>query len=203
MNIILNNKKIIILVVIIIIITSIIIYKQEFSKYDNLINEDIFAKQNNTVNSFTENETSTFEKTKIKVHIIGEINSPGLYELDEGSRINDLILLAGGQTSNADLNKINIAYELSDGEQIYIPSIFDENNEYNDSKVTSNSGKININKATIEDLQTISGIGPSLAQKIISYRTSIGKFNSLEELKNVSGIGDKKYEAIKEYIVLK
>lgn len=195
MNKFLNNKKIFLLFIIILIIAIIIISKHEIFKNENLIKEDIFVEE--------DNKNSSIEKQNIKVHIIGEINKSGLYELDEGSRVYDLILLAGGETENANLNKINLAYELSDGEQVYIPSIFDENNEYSDNKISSSSGKININKATLEDLQTISGVGPSLAQKIISYRTSNGKFSSLEELKNVSGIGDKKFESIKEYLTLK
>ena len=199
---ILKNKEIIILLVIILIIISTIIYKIENFKYNNLINENIFETQNTSNNSLMQNNVSS-NISKIKVHIIGEINLPGLYELDEGARINDLILLAGGSTENADLNKVNLAYELSDGEQIYIPSIFDENNEYNYNEVSSNSGKININKATVQDLQTISGLGPSLAQKIIEYRNTNGKFNSIEELKNISGIGEKKFELIKDFVSIK
>lgn len=192
----LTNKKFIIIAIITLIIGT-VFYKAENTNYDNFIEENIFEKQNYN------NEEKTVQESKIKVHIIGEINSPGLYELGEGSRINDLILIAGGQTENANLNKVNLAYELSDGEQIYIPSIFDEETEYNNKESSSSSGKININKASLEDFQTISGIGPSLAQKIITYRNSIGKFSSIEELKNVSGIGDKKYESIKDFVSLK
>lgn len=174
-------------------------YNKEISKYN--YSTDNFLIEENTAIS----KDQIYLK-KIKVHIIGEINSPGLYELDEGSRINDLILLAGGKTQNANLNKINLAYELTDGEQIYIPSIFDENNEYNNiesNTIKNSTGKININKATLEELQKIPGVGPSLAQKIITYRTSIRNFNSIEELKNVSGIGNKKFESIKDFITLK
>lgn len=192
----LTNKKFII-IAIITLITGTVFYKIENTNYDNFIEENIFEEQNYN------NEEKIVKESKIKVHIIGEINSPGLYELDEDSRINDLILIAGGQTENANLNKVNLAYELSDGEQIYIPSIFDEETEYNNKESSSSSGKININKASLEDFQTISGIGPSLAQKIITYRNSIGKFSSIEELKNVSGIGDKKYESIKDFVSLK
>lgn len=195
----LTNKKIIFILVILILIIGIILYKTTNSTYDNLLEENIFVEQSE-ITSF-----QTTNQPKIKVHIIGEINVPGLYELEEGSRINDLIILAGGKTENADLNKVNLAYELTDGEQIYIPSIFDEDDEYNynESISTTSSGKINLNKATEQDLQTISGIGPGLAQKIISYRNSIGKFSSIEELKNVSGIGDKKFESIKDFVSLK
>ena len=109
---------------------------------------------------------------------------------------------------------MNLAYQLSDGDKIYIPSISDEVSTYiyNDAgenvlieekTSATHTKKININKASVEELENISGIGPSLASKIISYRDSNGKFNSIEELKNVSGIGDKKFESIKEYITVK
>lgn len=193
-------------------------YKNGNSEYDNLINDDVLISPINTAVSsnhvgFSE-EYDNLPKsiTKIKVHIIGEINAPGLYELEENSRINDLIILAGGQTEKADLNKVNLAYELSDGEKIYIPSISDNVSTYiyNDagenvseqSTTFPTTGKININKAKLEDLETISGVGPSLAQKILNYRDSNGKFKSIEDLKNVSGIGEKKYESIKEYITI-
>ena len=206
-----KNKIIIFILTVLMLFTGIIIYKNTHSKYESLLNNDVFIDEN-IINNTVEKK-SLQKITKIKVHIIGEIHSPGLYELDEGSRINDLILLAGGHSENADLNKVNLAYELSDGEQVYIPSIFDENTTYiyneagenvqQNNNSTSKFQKININKATSDDLQQISGIGPSLAEKIIDYRNSIGKFSSIEELKNVSGIGDKKFESIKEYITLK
>ena len=208
-----TKKKIILFTLIsIILFTGLIIYKNAHSKYETLLDNNVFTNQN-IIDNNTIEKTSFQEKTKIKVHITGEITSPGLYELDQGSRINDLILLSGGQSENADLNKVNLAYELSDGEKIYIPSIFDEDTAYiyNDAGENvseknqdfSNNTKIDINKATAEDLQKISGIGPSLAEKITNYRNSNGKFSSIEELKNISGIGNKKFESIKEYITVK
>ena len=208
-----TKKKIILFTLIsLILFTGLIIYKNAHSKYETLLDNNVFTNQN-IIDNNTIEKTSFQEKIKIKVHITGEITSPGLYELDQGSRINDLILLSGGQSENADLNKVNLAYELSDGEKIYIPSIFDEDTAYiyNDAGENvseknqdfSNNTKIDINKATAEDLQKISGIGPSLAEKITNYRNSNGKFSSIEELKNISGIGDKKFESIKEYITVK
>lgn len=210
-----NKNKIILIIIIVFLIITIIYktYKSQIS-YNNLLDENIFTVTNNeTSNSAISNTLLNNNNLKIKVHIIGEIHYPGLYELDEGSRINDLILIAGGNTKNADLNKINLAYQLSDGEKIYIPSIFDEITEYiysdageNVSEKSTNSSEssaINLNIATVTDLENISGIGPSLAQKIVDYRNSNGKFNSIDELKNVSGIGEKKFEQIKKYISVK
>lgn len=206
-----TKKKIIFIITIAVFcIISFFGYKIQNSEY-NVSEEDIFVKNTTDTTNLTIVETSI---SKIKVHVIGEIVSPGLYELDEGDRINDLISLAGGKTQNADLSKVNLAYQLSDGDKIYIPSISDEISTYiyNDAGENvliegktsdTHTKKININKASVEELENISGIGPSLASKIISYRDSNGKFNSIEELKNVSGIGNKKFESIKEYITVK
>lgn len=110
--------------------------------------------------------------------------------------------MAGGATANADFEKINLAYELSDGEKIYIYSIFDEEIEYTMSSDIKNT-KVNINKATASELETINGVGPALAEKIIAYRTANGRFATVEDLKNVSGIGEKKFETIRDAVVVK
>lgn len=149
--------------------------------------------------------------SKIKVHITGEVLKQGLIELDEGSRIADAINEAGNITEFADLSKVNLAYELSDGQKVYIPSIKDETEEYISESAGESvlededvkDGKININTADIDLLQTINGVGESLASKIIDYRKQNGKFKSIEDLKNVSGIGDKKFEDIKDKVILK
>lgn len=160
--------------------------------------DDIYIEENSIVE-----ETKT-EIDTIKVHIAGEVLNEGIYEIEAGSRIDDVIKIAGNIKENADLTNINLAYELSDGEKIYIPSIFDEESEYNlSSDNKKSSSKININKANVEELQKINGIGESLANRIVNYRKENGKFSTIEELKNVSGIGDKKYESIREYIVIK
>ena len=151
------------------------------------------------------------EPQKIKIHITGEVNNEGIVELEEGSRIDDAIKAAGDITVLADLSKVNLAYELSDGQKVYIPSVNEEIEEYATSDAgenvleekSSSNGKININIANSEELQTISGIGESLANKIIDYRNSNGKFKNVEDLKNVSGIGDKKFEDIKSKIIVK
>ncbi len=207
-----NKNKIIITFIVILIIINVFIYYKKQSE-SNLIDENIFLAEDNKNNTNTIKSFNNKSISKIKVHIIGEIKSPGLYELDEGSRINDLIILAGGQTENSDLSKVNLAYELSDGEKINIPSIFDDISTYiyndagenvlEESNNNFNNEKININTASTTDLEKISGIGPSLAQKIISYRNSNGKFESIDDLKNVSGIGQKKFESIKDSLYIK
>lgn len=153
----------------------------------------------------------------ITVHVIGEVVSPGVVSLKEGSRIIDAINSCGGKTENADITKINLAYILEDGIQIYVPRLDDDidNVEYiregagenviSDNVVQDDKKiiKININTANLDKLQTLPGIGEAMAKRIIEYREENGKFQSIEDIKNVSGIGDSKFEKIKEYIVIK
>lgn len=153
----------------------------------------------------------------ITVHVIGEVVSPGVVSLKEGSRIIDAINSCGGKTENADITKINLAYILEDGIQIYVPRLDDDidNVEYiregaGENVISENvvqddkkSIKVNINTANLDKLQTLPGIGEAMAKRIIEYRTENGKFQSIEDIKNVSGIGDSKFEKIKEYIVIK
>lgn len=192
------NKRSIIIFLIIGIILVIAYIKnnlkdtEEFElSYENIIN--------NSENSVTKENT---EDNSIKIHITGEINNPGLIELTSGDRILDAINKAGGTTSMADTSKVNLAYVLSDGEKIYIPSINDEEDiPYIEN--SSNNSKVNINTATSEQLQSLNGVGESIAESIIKYREENGKFASIEDIKNVSGIGDSKYEKIKEDICVK
>ena len=176
----------------------------------------------------TENvDKEIIEEDKICIYITGEVNNSGVYYLENGSRIIDAINLAGGTTNNANLSKINLAYVLEDGMKINIPSNNDLKNNPNFEYITKASGDgandvvknidnesdslkssdkidvVNINTASQTELETLPGIGPSLALKIIKYREENGDFKSVEDIKNVSGIGDSRFENIKEYIVVK
>ena len=159
-----------------------------------------------------DNKTTEQEAVKdnniIKVHIDGGVQTPGIIELEKGSRIADAIDKVGGITSNASIKNVNLAYVLQDGEKIHIPSVEEENSNLEQIQVissantSSENGKININKATLAELQKISGIGESTAKKIIEYRNINGKFKKIEELKQITGIGDKKYDIIKEEVTV-
>lgn len=202
----LNKKQKIILTVVAIIIIFIIgIF---------LINKDKNAEneyQQYIVNENEEANEKDLEKEKIIIHVIGEVQNTGIVELEEGARISDIIEAAGGSTENADLSKVNLAYEVEDGQKVYIPSILDKEVE---QYVTAESGDgvigeetnnklVNINTATQTELETLSGIGPSTALKIIKYREENGKFKNIEDIQNVPGIGDSKFENIKESICVK
>lgn len=143
------------------------------------------------------------EPEEIMVHISGQVYKPGLVKLEPGARVIDAVNAAGGLKKNADLDKINLAKKLVDEEKIYIPEI-GENIEgdlldYSTSADVGN--KININTCTKEELLSLPGIGEVLAEKIIEYREKT-PFKKLEDLMNVSGIGEKKFESIKDMIVV-
>lgn len=182
-----------------------IVTNQSQNNYEEILTNDVVVQS-------TVSEQIVEEKTKIKVYVTGEVNTPGVIELEEGARIQDAIEGVGGITSNANLKDINLAYEVSDGEKIYIPNLSEEVEENYEQSYVSNSdsksgassnGKININKATASELTNVPGIGASTAQKIVSYRDENGNFKSVEDIKNVSGIGGSKYESMKDYIVVK
>lgn len=139
------------------------------------------------------------KKEQIIVHIAGEIKTPGIVKLKEGERIEDAIEKAGGLTENADISRVNLAYVLEDGVKIIIPKKNGESEESNiinddagegiileESFKEGNKVLININKATQTDLEKLTGVGASLASKIIEYRDKNGKFQAIEDIKNVS-----------------
>jgi competence protein ComEA len=136
------------------------------------------------------------------VDLKGAVLHPGVYKMNEGSRWLDVIQEAGGLTKDADEKKVNLSRKIVDEEVIYIPQIGEEMDvAYTESGIVSEgSNKISLNKASKEELLTISGIGPSKAEAIISYRNKHGKFTSVEDLTNVTGIGSKTLERIKDKI---
>lgn len=152
------------------------------------------------------------EKKKIKVHIAGEVNKPGIVEIDEGSRIIDIVSIAGGFTGEADVDRVNLAYEVEDEQKIIIPNkndknknteIIDDNEDFIASDTNSKKRKLNINKATQSELESLTGVGPSMAAKILEYRKKNGPFKTIDSLKNVPGIGKSKYDGLKEEICVK
>ncbi|NLI56294.1 ComEA family DNA-binding protein [bacterium] len=154
--------------------------------------------------------------TKIYVDIAGEIKSPGVYEMENGDRVFQLIEKAGGATENADISSINLSKKLTDGEKIIIfakrnlidsetttsSSITQSDTSSSINSSTNKSNLININTASQKELEELPGIGPALAQKIIDYREKNGYFSTIEDIKKVSGIGDKRFEAIKDSITV-
>ena len=170
----------------------------ELNKNDN---ESIFVEENESMEVITKKEEK--ESIKIVVDIKGEIKNPNIYWLEEGCIIEDLINIAGGITEEGDLSKINRAQKLNDHEVVIIPNINDKESEIENIISSSNDkNKVNINTASINELDTLSGIGPSKAEAIIKYREENGTFKSIEEIKNVTGIGEALFEKFKENITI-
>lgn len=146
------------------------------------------------------------EKTQIYVYITGQVNNPGVYQLDEGSRLFQAIELAGGMTKKAYKEGVNLASELKDGQSIKILSKSQykksiSQDSYNETLETE-STLININKATKEELMNLPGIGDTKAVAIVTYREENGEFKSIEDINNVSGIGDSTFANIKDLITI-
>lgn len=157
------------------------------------IEEIPFEKAEESTVSVKESES------KIVVHIAGAVNRPGVYVLPSGSRVYEAIQKAGGETGEADIDSLNLARIVKDGEKIYLPK---------KGETVKNSGeetgrKLNLNSASLEELEELPGIGEELAKRIVDYREKNGPFTSIEEVMNVTGIGRKKFESIKDKVCVK
>jgi competence protein ComEA len=129
------------------------------------------------------------------VHVVGQVNSPGLYELPAGSRIVDAVAAAGGFTATADQTQLNLAQVIEDGQQIVV--LAEGAVPAASAAPAGAGGTVDINTADATGLETLDGIGPSLAARILAYRTAHGGFRTINDLQNVTGIGPKKFAAIK------
>lgn len=156
---------------------------------------------------------SKSESDKIFVDIKGAVRKEGVYELTSGSRVTDVVKLAGGFTDDADKKSVNLAEKVADEAVIYVARVGEEvtpastpsqakNTAASGAQQDADSAQINLNTATLEELQTISGIGAKRAQDIIDYRDNNGGFSSVDDLKNVSGIGEKTLEKLKAEVTV-
>ena len=210
-----NHRMIISIIVIIVILALLYIFyfRNKIEKEDIIINEDI-------------KEEVVIESIPIYIDIKGSINNPGVYKIDSDSRVIDAINKAGGLKEEADTSLLNLSMKLHDEMYIYIytkeevlnfikvneeqNTKIDECNKTNEiciekeilPKDDIKNNKININKASLEELKLLPSIGEAKAQAIIDYRNSVGIFNSIEDIKNVSGIGDNLFDKIKDLITV-
>lgn len=217
------NKKNKIILIVIVAIVAIISYYFIFDRKEEWLNnqeQNLEIKEEIKTNDQIENNSNEQQLEKnenIIVHVSGAVNKEGIVELKNNSRIIDAIDKAGGLKDEADITNINLAYIIEDGMKIHIPSkeekestIIVESNIYsgtveqsNEIKKNNNKKlKININTATKTDLETLPGIGESTALKIIEYRKEKGKFKLIEDIKQVNGIGENKFNKIKELITV-
>lgn len=146
------------------------------------------------------------EQDLITVDVKGAVKSPGIYDLPVGSRVHDAVQKAGGLTDEADSKSLNLAQKVSDEALVYVPTKGEEAASQQatsgTSPSTSKDKKVNLNKASLEELKQVKGLGGKRAQDIIDHREANGKFKSVDELKKVSGIGAKTIEKLKDYVTV-
>ena len=146
------------------------------------------------------------EQDLITVDVKGAVKSPGIYDLPVGSRVHDAVQKAGGLTEEADSKSLNLAQKVSDEALVYVPTKGEEAASQQVASgttvSTSKDKKVNLNKASLEELKQVKGLGGKRAQDIIDHREANGKFRSVDELKKVSGIGAKTIEKLKDYVTV-
>ena len=151
------------------------------------------------INSGLVQENLSESPIDLIINVAGKVNNPGVYQLPQGSRVIDAIKAAGNQRNGVDISDINLARILVDGEQILVGSPKPSSGKIVAKKITIDN-PLDINRATITQLDTLPGIGPVTAQRIIDYRTKVGRINSVDELKKISGLGGTKFEEIKSLL---
>ncbi len=201
----LNNKKYIAVSIIIIIFCGIL----GFNIHDN--NKEYAVVESNNDNSSLSDDELLLETDNIEtknedfvtVYISGEVTNPQVLKIENGKRLVDAVECCGGLTNEADSNAINLALILKEENHYIIPAIGEKIN-INAPNLDANNitFTIDINSATVTDLKTLPGVGDVLAQRIIDKREELGKFSAIEQLMDVSGIGEKKYNDIKDKIIL-
>lgn len=178
--------------------------------------ENALAVDENLEGTVTNQENGNVEG-EIVIHMTGAVQKTGILVLPEGARIADAIDASGGPTESADLDEVNLAYVLQDGQKVYIPSKEDKVKLESKAYIMNGSGnnvivqevnekggnkKVNINTATQSELENLPGVGEAIASRIIEYRQQNGKFSKIEDLQNVKGIGDAKFNNMKEYVMV-
>lgn len=138
----------------------------------------------------------------ILVHVLGAVTTPGLFELAEGSRTVDAIAAAGGFLDTADQTQLNLARIVGDGEQLYVPAIGEAPPISAPGASTAEGGKVNLNTADAAALDTLPRVGPTTAAHIIEWREANGRFNSIEDLMSVTGIGEKTFDGLKDLVTV-
>lgn len=179
------KKYQIFILIFIVIVSSILIslFDQEPPLPQKSINEEIKQEE---------------KPTYIYIDLKGEVINPGVYKVESNTRLYQLIHMAGGLTQEADTLRINLSITLFDEDVIYIPNINDDPSD--NPIIDPQDERIDINRASFEQLQTLPGIGPTTAQNIIDYRNEVGYFETIEDIKNVSGIGEATFNTIKDLI---
>ncbi|WP_057911671.1 helix-hairpin-helix domain-containing protein [Peribacillus muralis] len=181
----------------------VVIYFLMQTGHDPVEPDDIFAEAA-LEGDIEKSEKNDLDDVVIKVDVKGAVEKPGIFTAQAGDRVIDMISAAGNFTDKADKDKVNFAQLVEDQMVIYVPEIGEEEGALGQNNLAPsggmNAGQVNLNTATQEELETLTGIGPSKATAILEYRESVGKFKQIDELKKVSGIGDKTFEKLQDSI---
>lgn len=202
----LNNKKLVLkvtaIIALIVVAFFVFVLREDSKKEEVYISE---PSVQTTVTQEEGGETTTEKETSLFVDISGAVKKPMVAELPAGSRVIDAINAAGGLKNGADIESINRAAFVNDGDKITIPMEGEMEIGMEETATLSTEatkGKVNINTATLEELQTLNGVGPVTAEKILAYREKSGPFQKIEDLKEVDGIGDKTFDKLKDEIMI-
>lgn len=192
-----NSKDFKLMVIFIILVVNLTILGACGEKEEELFVSDtpeVVIKQPEVIN-----------EENIVVEIKGHVLNPGVYSLKNNQRLNDLVLISGGVTENANLRHVNLAMKIMDGDSFYIPSMDEEVNHSVESSSggENKDGKIDLNKATKEQLMTVTGIGPATAENILSFREENGLFKTVDDLLKVNRIGEKTLDKIRDSFIVR
>lgn len=201
-----KNKYLLITIILVFTLLTVMVINLNANSKEYIIGDtDSSTIQDESIAEDAEEENyEQEENSKVTVFVSGEVLNQRVVEIEKGKRLIDAVEICGGLTENADLNAVNLALVLEEEGHYIIPAIGDTNvvNATNLNQMNSSSNLVNINSADIELLKTLPGVGDVLGQRILDKREELGKFTSIDQLNDVSGIGDKKFSDIKDKVTI-
>lgn len=201
-----KNKYLLITIILVFTLLTVMVINLNANSKEYIIGDtDSSTIQDESIADDAEKENyEQEENSKVTVFVSGEVLNQRVIELEKGKRLIDAVEICGGLTEKADLNAVNLALVLEEEGHYIIPAIGDTNvvNATNLNQMNSSSNLVNINSADIEILKTLPGVGDVLGQRILDKREELGKFTSIDQLNDVSGIGDKKFSDIKDKVTI-
>lgn len=201
-----KNKYLLITIILVFTLLTVMVINLNANSKEYIIGDtDSSIMQDESIAEDAEEENyEQEENSKVTVFVSGEVLNQRVVEIEKGKRLIDAVEICGGLTENADLNAVNLALVLEEEGHYIIPAIGDTNvvNATNLNQMNSSSNLVNINSADIELLKTLPGVGDVLGQRILDKREELGKFTSIDQLNDVSGIGDKKFSDIKDKVTI-
>ena len=201
-----KNKYLLITIILVFTLLTVMVINLNANSKEYIIGDtDSSTIQDESIADDAEKENyEQEENSKVTVFVSGEVLNQRVVEIEKGKRLIDAVEICGGLTENADLNAVNLALVLEEEGHYIIPAIGDTNvlNATNLNQMNSSSNLVNINSADIELLKTLPGVGDVLGQRILDKREELGKFTSIDQLNDVSGIGDKKFSDSKDKVTI-